>query len=290
MRVDAPRPGAERHHRPARPDAGGGHGQPRAGRHGRRRAAGAQPRGQRGPRRGWPRGGSARRRRTCWWRTAPGSACSSPAGVPIRRAGDGSRPVDGADGAHDWIGFASGGAPAACRGAGPSGSSGRMPTIVSQGRTFQSSWVATFLRRLARSRRIHALLDGRTPAGTLCHEFGAMQADPVTSVFAGDAAPLPACALSRPLAGPRRTGVRRMLATWNGTMDRGRSAGTADLQRDGWRRTSSAGVAGRRTSVPLEARDSADPWSETVDVTALLTPDGRGWCGGDCAPILSQMR
>lgn len=28
--------------------------------------------------------------------------------VPIRRTGDGSMPVDGADGAHDWIGFASG--------------------------------------------------------------------------------------------------------------------------------------------------------------------------------------
>ena len=97
--------------------------------------------------------------------------------VPLRRAGDGSRPVPGADGSHDWTGFASGDA---------------LPHIVApaSGRLVNANERIAppdfpgFLGRDwfddARARRIRQLLD--RPGLFAPADFAAMQADTVDLV------------------------------------------------------------------------------------------------------------
>ena len=128
--------------------------------------------------------------------------------VPIRKAGDGSRPVEGADGAHDWLGFCSPGAMPAF----VAPASGRLlnanervapPDFTPfQGRDWLGDW---------RARRIRELLDagGRfTPA-----DFARMQVD-ATSVFARSILPV-LLALPLPEDADR---LRAMLRDWDGRM------------------------------------------------------------------------
>lgn len=127
--------------------------------------------------------------------------------VPIRKAGDGSRPVPG-DGSHDWIGWAE---------------ADRMPSIVAP----ESGRLVNANERIAppdfpvflgrdwfgdwRARRIREMLDAGarfTPA-----DFARMQADSV-SVFARDMLPI-LLAVPMPAGADRLQG---MLRDWDGTM------------------------------------------------------------------------
>ena len=127
--------------------------------------------------------------------------------VPIRKAGDGSRPVPG-DGSHDWIGWAE---------------ADRMPSIVApeSGRLINANEriappdFPVFLGRDWfgdwRARRIREMLDAGarfTPA-----DFARMQADSV-SVFARDMLPI-LLAVPMPAGADRLQG---MLRDWDGTM------------------------------------------------------------------------
>lgn len=133
--------------------------------------------------------------------------------VPIRRAGDGTRAVAGADGAHDWVGWASGGA---------------LPTYVDpvSGRLVNANeriappdfpvflgqdWFGDW-----RARRIHTLLDA-APKHDVAG-FAHMQAD-ATSAFAQQVLPV-----LRAIPAPRGAAgaAFALLAGWDGgmTMDR----------------------------------------------------------------------
>ncbi len=127
--------------------------------------------------------------------------------VPIRKAGDGSRPVPG-DGSHDWIGWAE---------------ADRMPSTIAP----ESGRLVNANERIAppdfpvflgrdwfgdwRARRIREMLDAGarfTPA-----DFARMQADSV-SVFARDMLPI-LLAVPMPAGADRLQG---MLRDWDGTM------------------------------------------------------------------------
>lgn len=127
--------------------------------------------------------------------------------VPIRKAGDGSRPVPG-DGSHDWIGWAE---------------ADRMPAVIAP----ESGRLVNANERIAppdfpvflgrdwfgdwRARRIREMLDAGarfTPA-----DFARMQADAV-SVFARDMLPI-LLAVPMPAGADRLQG---MLRDWDGTM------------------------------------------------------------------------
>ena len=130
--------------------------------------------------------------------------------VPLRRAGDGSTPAPGADGSHDWTGWATGAA---------------LPRYIDppNGRVLNANervappdfpvflgrdWNEDF-----RARRIRDLLDA-TPRHTL-DSFAAMQTDTL-SLFARDALPR-LLALQMP-DGPART-AQSLLRNWDARMD-----------------------------------------------------------------------
>jgi penicillin amidase len=190
--------------------------------------------------------------------------------VPIRRAGDGAAPVAGADGAHDWIGFAEG---------------DRLPRIVAPdsgvllnanervappdfpvflGRDWFGDW---------RALRIHELLarsDRHTPAG-----FAAMQVD-VRSAFA-----LQILLALRATTAPDAVAARalRLLDGWDGTM-------AQDLPQpllfNAWLPRFRDAVL-NQNGVPLAG---AGPMPEFI--AFVLSPAGRHWCGGDCGTLLSR--
>ena len=129
--------------------------------------------------------------------------------VPIRRAGDGSLPVAGADGLHDWTGFAHGIAlphfvnP-------PSG------TVENANERTAPPDFPVFLGRdfpaPLRARRIHELLAARPQFSVA--DFEAMQRDD-TSVLAQDLLPIfRALPPALGLAGR----AQALLATWDGSM------------------------------------------------------------------------
>ncbi len=189
--------------------------------------------------------------------------------VPLRRAGDGRIPVPGADGAHDWTGFASGASlpryvdPASGRVvnanervAGPD-----FPVFLG------ADWFADF-----RARRIRALLDAK-PKHDLAG-FAAMQVDD-RSEFARDV--LPALRAAPAADGlPRR--AQALLAHWDGAMD-------IDLPQplilNAWVRRFNKLVL-ERGGVPGSGGPRAD------FVAWVLSPAGAGWCGGDCGPLLAD--
>ncbi len=133
--------------------------------------------------------------------------------VPVRRAGDGSVPVAGADGRHDWTGFAGGDAlPHVVHPASGTVENANERTAppdfpVYLGRDFPGP---------IRARRIHALLAAK-PSFTIA-DFEAMQRDDV-SVLAQDLLPV-----LRAL--PRQPGIagrtQAMLSDWDGTMAKDR--------------------------------------------------------------------
>jgi penicillin amidase len=192
--------------------------------------------------------------------------------VPIRRTGDGSRPQPGADGAHDWLGFASGEelphvvAPA----------SGRLVNAnerigpAESGVFLSRDWYGDF-----RARRIRALLaasDKLTAA-----DFSHMQTD-VLSTFAQDV--LPRLRSVRPTR-PQDAAALRILDGWDGAaaMD----APQPLLFNDWIRRFADAMLD--RLHVPEADRDAAAPWPDLA--AQALGADGAALCGGPCDSLLA---
>lgn len=191
--------------------------------------------------------------------------------VPIRRSGGGSFPVAGADGAHDWIGTAAGAALPHILDP-PSGvlvnTNNRVAPRdfpVFLGRDWPGAWRAERIRALlARHRR-------QTVAG-----FLAIQRD-VTSEFARRI--LPAL---RALAVPpgRAARAQALLAHWHGRMGRNLPQ---PLIFNAWlRRFRDLVLAANH--VP---RAEAGPAHHGF-VLFLLSPAGKGWCGGDCSGLLRR--
>ena len=192
--------------------------------------------------------------------------------VPIRRAGDGSFPQDGADGLHDWIGDASGTqlphvtAPASGRLLNGNERTAPPDFPVYMGRDWPDDW---------RGRRIRALLDAR-PLHDV-DDFATMQVD-VVSTFAQ--AMLPRL-LALPAPGKPGTPARRaaaLLEGWDGAM---RQAAPQPLIFNAWM---------QRFAADRLARDTIDPsligpWPDFI--AFLLSGRGNSWCGGGCAkPLL----
>ncbi len=194
--------------------------------------------------------------------------------VPIRRAGDGSRPMPGAEGRFDWIGWASGDAlphyvePASGRLANANERVAPADFPVFLGRDWFGDW---------RARRIHELLaasDRHTPAG-----FAAMQAD-ARSVFAVDV--LPRLASTPPADAPSRAALE-LLRGWDGTMARDKPE---PLIFNAWMREFRAALLARYGAVG----DATPPGLEVV-ADALADgppPGGAARCGGDCGKLLSE--
>jgi penicillin amidase len=192
--------------------------------------------------------------------------------VPIRRNGDGSAPVPGADGTHDWIGWATG--EELPRYVDPP--SGRLtnanepvappdfPAFL--GRDWQDSW---------RGRHIRTLLDA-TDTHTV-EGFARMQMD-VTSEFARQILPTL-------LALPATTGLpgqaAALLAGWDGTMAMNQPQ---PLIFNAWLQHFRNLVLSRAGIPPRAIGPS------TKFVAFLLSPAGAHWCGGNCTKLLTDAR
>jgi penicillin amidase len=190
--------------------------------------------------------------------------------VPIRRAGDGRAPQPGADGAHDWVGFAAGDRLAAIV-APASGS------LVTANNPLASP---TFLGADGfgdfRARRIAALL--RTAPRHDVAEFVAMQRD-VRDLLAADI--LPHLLAVRLPPGSLAARAQALLRGWPGdaTMD-----SPAPLIFNAWA-SAFAETLLRHLAVPPQARAAVQPWPDLVG--RALAPGGAALCGGDCAPLLA---
>jgi penicillin amidase len=187
--------------------------------------------------------------------------------VPIRRAGDGSAPVQGADGAHDWIGWASGEqlphvvAPASGHLINANERVAPADFPVFLGRDGFGDW---------RARRIRELLvatERHTPA-----DFARIQLDAV-SLFARDLMPR---LLAVHVEDPGAIVALGLLRHWDGSMARDLPQPlifTAWMDRFVDLVLQGAGIS----------LANAGPRSEFA--AYLLSPQGAGarWCGGDCA-------
>ncbi|MDT7951468.1 MAG: penicillin acylase family protein [Acetobacteraceae bacterium] len=190
--------------------------------------------------------------------------------VPLRRAGDGSVPVAGADGAHDWTGFAGG--EALPRRVHPT--SGR---IVNANEPVAGPDFPVFMGAEQfgdwRARRIDAMLDARPKhdrAG-----FAAMQVDVVSDVAEEI---LPALLATRP-ADAASGRVLALLRSWDGSMRRDLPQ---PLAFNMW-------IRQFRTDV-LASLDIPDaPVGPPVELAGeALARGGTALCGGDCGPLLTQ--
>ena len=193
--------------------------------------------------------------------------------VPIRRSGDGSVPAPGADGSHDWIGFASGAqlprivAPA----------SGR---IVNANERVAPPDFPVFLGRDwygdGRARRIRAMLD-RTPHPNVA-DFTAMQADKHSSVAADL---LPALRAVTPDPG-LPAAAQALLANWDGQM-------AADLPQplifNAWMARFYQALL-HQAGVPPGAASAVAPWPDLVG--HALTDEAATLCGDACTTLLRQ--
>ncbi|MCA7118537.1 MAG: penicillin acylase family protein [Acidibrevibacterium sp.] len=190
--------------------------------------------------------------------------------VPIRRHPEDFPPQNGADTAHDWIGWASGAAlPHSI--APPSGhlvnaneEIAPLPGGAFLGEDWPGDW---------RARRIRALLAAK---GTLSvADFSAIQAD-TTSAFAAEI--LPALRALAPPPGLAATALA-LLAGWQGQMDLARPE---PLIFNAWMRRFAALVL---SAAGVRQGDPAAPFLEFT--ASLFTPAGAAtWCGGDCTPLL----
>jgi penicillin G amidase len=185
--------------------------------------------------------------------------------VPIRKAGDGSAPVPGDDGAHDWVGWAAG---------------EQLPHSVSpaSGRLVNANepvWPPDFPVFMGRdtfgdwrAKRIRGLLeqsDRHTPAG-----FAAMQAD-VVDPFARQVLPTLLAVTGAP---EKPLGLLR---GWDGSavMD-----SPAPLIFNAWMDAFYSAVlrhAGLTSGLGAPISDF---------VATVLSPAGAHWCDGDCGPML----
>lgn len=189
--------------------------------------------------------------------------------IPVRRAGDGEWPQPGADGAHDWIGWASGASlphvidPASGHIVNTNERVAPPDFPVFMGRDWFGDW---------RARRVRTLLGaGRESVA----DFAAMQVD-VTSSFAQTVLPtLRAVPRQDDLAGH----AAALLDGWNGAM-------TMDAPQplifNAWVRQFDRLLL-ERASIPATA---PSPWADFV--AWVLSPAGASWCNGDCTPLLAQ--
>jgi len=190
--------------------------------------------------------------------------------VPVRRAGDGTLPVEGADGAHDWTGFAGGSA--LPRILAPAG--GRLVNAnervagpdfpVFMGADWFGDW------RARRIRQMLAAVAKHDAAG-----FAAMQVDAISS-FAVQI--LPKLLATTPLDAVSKQALA-LLSHWDGSMQ-------ADLPQplifNAWVRQFEAAML-RHAEVPAAAVGAQ------YDVVARASsPAGAGWCDADCGPMLAQ--
>ena len=192
--------------------------------------------------------------------------------VPIRRAGDGSVPAPGADGSHDWTGYASGEqlphyvAPLSGRLVNANERVAPPDFPVFLGRDWFDDW---------RARRIRAML-GPTSHDTA--DFAAMQAD-TTSLFAQEALPhlssvAPDDALSRQ--------ALALLRGWDGRMV---VDAPQPLIFNAWMRDFATALLAR-LGVPARAREAAPPWPEIA--AHALGAEAAAWCGTDCTRLLAS--
>jgi len=188
--------------------------------------------------------------------------------VPIRRSGDGSAPVEGADGAHDWIGWASGDqlphdvAPASGHLVNANERVAPPDFPVFLGRDWFGDW---------RARRIRELL-AATPRATPA-DFAAMQLD-VVSPLARDLLPV---LLAVHSDDARAAAALDLLRNWDGSMARDLPQPlifTAWLQRF-------VDLVLRDAGIPL-----ADGGPRSEFAAFVLSPrgarQGAQWCGGNC--------
>jgi penicillin G amidase len=196
--------------------------------------------------------------------------------VPIRRSGDGSWPADGADGQHDWIGWASGNAlPHSVDP--PSGQlvNANEPTAgpdfpVKLGRDTFGDW---------RAQRIRSLLadsERDTP-----RSFALMQTD-IISDYARRLLPV-LNALAIPRSDPAAPAAA-LLQGWDGRMA---MQDPQPLIFNAWMHAFMEAVLAANDVDPGEA-----PMLDDRFILSLLLPaDGaeeqaKLWCGGDCRPLL----
>ena len=195
--------------------------------------------------------------------------------VPIRHAGDGAWPVDGADGKHDWIGFASGVTL-------PHSVDPRSGRLVNANEPTVGPSFPIFLSRDThgdwRARRIRALLEASERQSV--QSFSVIQAD-VTSDFA--AAELPRLRKLKVPAGDPAAKAAALLENWAGEMTLDRPQ---PLIFTAWNRAIIALILKENG---LSLGDA--PIEENNFLLSLLGPNATTaaqamWCGGDCNPVL----
>ncbi len=190
--------------------------------------------------------------------------------VPIRRSGNGAAPVEGADAAHDWTGWASGAqlphvvSPASGRLVNANERVAPPDFPVFMGQDWFGDW---------RARRIRALLDA-TPQASVA-SFAAMQVDDVDS-FAQSV--LPRLRRVTPTSEAARTALG-LLAVWDGTMAADKPQ---PLIFNAWMRKLRQALLAR-IGVP-----DGPAVAETEFLAAALAPGGAADCGGSCDTLLSQ--
>ncbi len=198
--------------------------------------------------------------------------------VPIRKSGDGAWPVDGADGKHDWRGFASGDQlphsvdPASGELVNTNNPTAGPDFPIFMGRDVYGDW---------RARRIRALL--APPAQTLA-SFGHIQLD-ITSVYAQAMLPQ-MLALDLPSNDPAQAGLA-LLRNWHGEMA---MDAPQPLIFNAWTREMLLETLQRNGFDPGDA-----PVLDDNFLYSLLGPGEPAaarnlWCGqgggGDCRPLL----
>ena len=190
--------------------------------------------------------------------------------VPRRRAGDGSVPVDGADGAHDWTGFAGGldlphiVAPASGRIVNANEPVAPPDFPVFMGAEQFGDW---------RARRIRTMLDAHPKHDR--SSFAAMQVD-VVSDFAHEV--LPAMLATAPIDAASER-ILALLRGWDGSM---RTDLPQPLVFNAWIRRFRADLL-----ADLGIPDA--PVGPTIDIVGnAIARGGAVLCNGDCTPLLSR--
>ncbi len=185
--------------------------------------------------------------------------------VPIRRAGDGSVPADGATGAQDWIGFASGADlphvmdPASGRIVNANERVALPDFPVFLGRDWNFDW---------RARRIRAALQEAGPQSL--DRFAALQLDTISTQAQQVLPYLMAADIDDP------GGLRSLLQGWDGTMDPDRPQ---PLIYNAWMRAFYAALLAHTPGIGAVS-------GYAPDFVATALADQRA-CGGACAPILT---
>jgi penicillin amidase len=190
--------------------------------------------------------------------------------VPVRRAGDGAAPVAGADGAHDWTGFAAGEQlphqvnPASGRLVNANERTAPPDFPVFMGLDWFGDW---------RARRIRTLLDARTTHSVI--SFAQMQVDPF-SAFAQEI--MPRLLRIAPADKASRTALTA-LRRWDGAVRLDRPQA---LLFNEWMRRIEAALLKQYGVGPGMAGVQSDL------IARALGPDEARWCGPGCDAMLIE--